>query len=135
MIDFLGPPSTSICMQKEISHEGICCWRHWRHREAAGTAAGRKRLRGRRDDPLPPRNQQKSLEAIRYLEHAVGTVHGIEGVALRYGNLYGPGTGFAADGEIVAMVRKRGFPIVGDGAGVWSFIHVDDAASAAVAAT
>ena len=85
-------------------------------------------------DPTPPRNQQKSFQAIRYLEHAVGSAHGIEGVALRYGNLYGPGTGFAADGEIVATVRKRGFPIVGDGAGVWSFIHVDDAASAAVAA-
>ena len=85
-------------------------------------------------DPTPPRNQQQSLQAIRYLEHAMGTAHGIEGVALRYGNLYGPGTGFAADGEIVAMVRKRGFPIVGDGTGVWSFIHVDDAASAAVAA-
>src|SRR6266581_4764521 len=49
------------------------------------------------------------------VEHAVGSAHGIEGVALRYGNLYGPGTGVAADGEIVATVRKGGFPIVGDG--------------------
>jgi nucleoside-diphosphate-sugar epimerase len=85
-------------------------------------------------DPTPPRNQTKSLEAIRYLENAVLSAGGIEGIALRYGNLYGPGTGFAADGEIAATVRKRGFPIVGDGAGVWSFIHVDDAALATVAA-
>src|SRR6266571_4887113 len=56
-------------------------------------------------DPTPPRNQQQSLQAIRSLEHAVDSAHGIEGVALRYGNLYGPGTGFAVDGEIVATVR------------------------------
>jgi len=85
-------------------------------------------------DPTPPHNQRKSLQAIRYVEHAVLNADGIEGVALRYGNLYGPGTGLAADGDIVATVRKRGFPIVGDGAGVWSFIHVADAASATVAA-
>src|SRR5262249_10844802 len=85
-------------------------------------------------DPTPPRNQQKTLQAIRYLEGAVLGADGIEGVALRYGNLYGPGTGFATDGDIVATVRKRGFPIVGDGAGVWSFIHVDDAAAATIAA-
>lgn len=58
---------------------------------------------------------------------------GIAGVALRYGNLYGPGTGFAIDGDIAATVRKRGFPIVGSGAGVWSFVHVG-AASAVIAA-
>ena len=85
-------------------------------------------------DPTPPRNQQQTLQAIRYLEQAVGSARGIEGIALRYGNLYGPGTGLAADGDVVATVRKRGLPIVGDGAGVWSFIHVDDAASATVAA-
>jgi 2-alkyl-3-oxoalkanoate reductase len=56
----------------------------------------------------------------------------IEGIALRYGNFYGPGTGFALDGDIVAQVRKRAFPLVGDGAGVWSFVHTDDAAGAAV---
>jgi nucleoside-diphosphate-sugar epimerase len=85
-------------------------------------------------DPRPPANQVKSLEAIRYVESAVLGAAGIEGVALRYGNFYGPGTGIAADGDIVAQVRKRRFPVVGDGAGVWSFIHMDDAASAAVAA-
>jgi 2-alkyl-3-oxoalkanoate reductase len=85
-------------------------------------------------DPTPPRNQTQTLKAIHYLENAVLTTDGIEGIALRYGNLYGPGTGFAADGDIVASVRKRALPIVGDGAGEWSFIHVADAASAAIAA-
>ena len=85
-------------------------------------------------DPNPPANQRKSLAAIRYLEDAVLGAAGIEGIALRYANLYGPGTGFAVDGAIVTLVRKRRLPIVGDGGGVWSFIHIDDAATATVAA-
>lgn len=84
-------------------------------------------------DPNPPARQTQSLAAIRYLEQAAQSV-GIEGIALRYGNLYGPGTGFASDGVLTEMVRKRLFPIIGSGAGVWSFIHVDDAASATIAA-
>ena len=89
------------------------------------------------EDPLeatPPRNQTKTLQAIRYLEDAVTHTDGVEGIALRYGNLYGPATSIALNGDIVATIRKRGLPIVGDGAGVWSFIHITDAASAAVAA-
>lgn len=85
-------------------------------------------------DPHPPQQQTKSLAAIRYLEAAVTGAEGVEGIALRYGSLYGAGTNIALDGDIVAMVRKRGLPIVGDGAGVWSFLHAEDAASAAVAA-
>jgi nucleoside-diphosphate-sugar epimerase len=49
---------------------------------------------------------------------------------LRYGSLYGPGTSIATHGEIVELVRRRKFPVVGSGAGIWSFIHVDDAAAA-----
>lgn len=89
------------------------------------------------DDPLDsnrPKNQTQSFAAICHLENTVLGAAGIEGVVLRYGNLYGPGTGFAAHGDLAEMVRKRAFPIVGNGAGVWSFIHVDDAASATVAA-
>jgi nucleoside-diphosphate-sugar epimerase len=82
-------------------------------------------------DPNPPANQRASLAAIRYLEDAVV---GAGGIALRYGTFYGPGTGFALDGDLVELVRKRRLPIVGDGAGVWSFIHLDDAATATVAA-
>jgi 2-alkyl-3-oxoalkanoate reductase len=89
------------------------------------------------DDPLdsdPPPNQRESIEAIRHLEQAVAGAPGIDGLALRYGNFYGPGTGFALDGDLVELVRKRRLPIVGDGAGVWSFIHVDDAATATLGA-
>lgn len=56
------------------------------------------------------------------------------GVVLRYGGFYGPGTWFAPDGEIGRRTRQRMFPILGSGNGITSFIHVDDAASAAVAA-
>jgi 2-alkyl-3-oxoalkanoate reductase len=58
----------------------------------------------------------------------------LEGVALRFGNFYGPGTGFALDGDLVRLVCKRRLPIVGDGTGVWSFIHVEDVATATIAA-
>ncbi len=85
-------------------------------------------------DPNPPANQVKSLQAIRYVEDTVVNAGGIEGIALRYGNFYGPGTGFDLGGDIVTQVRKRKFPIVGDGAGIWSFVHMDDAAAAAIAA-
>jgi len=82
-------------------------------------------------DPNPPANQRKSLAAIRYVEDAV---LGAGGIALRYASFYGPGTGLAFDGDLVALVRKRRLPIVGSGAGVWGFIHMDDAATATVAA-
>ena len=85
-------------------------------------------------DPEPPPNQRRSIQAIRHLEQAVIGADGIEGVALRYGNFYGPGTGFGLDGDLVKLVRERKLPIVGDGGGVWSFIHMDDVATAAIAA-
>jgi 2-alkyl-3-oxoalkanoate reductase len=85
-------------------------------------------------DPNPPTDQQKSLEAIRHVERAVTEADGVEGIALRLGNIYGPGTGFALDGDLVRLVRKRKLPIVGDGGGVWSFAHVDDVATATIAA-
>jgi len=59
---------------------------------------------------------------------------GVEGIVLRYGFFYGPGTYYAADGSLAQEVRKRRFPVVGDGGGVNSFIHVADAAGATVAA-
>jgi nucleoside-diphosphate-sugar epimerase len=84
-------------------------------------------------DPHPPASFRNTLAAIRSLEDAVRDVVGIDARALRYGMLYGPGTGFARGGTIVKAVRKRKIPLVGDGAGVWSFIHVNDAARATVA--
>jgi nucleoside-diphosphate-sugar epimerase len=86
------------------------------------------------DDPLdpdPPAKQRESMAAIKHLERAVTDAGGL---ALRYGILYGPGNGISEDGEMAEMVRKRRFPIIGDGGGVWSFIHVDDAATATIAA-
>jgi 2-alkyl-3-oxoalkanoate reductase len=85
-------------------------------------------------DPDPPARVRRTFEAIRYLEGTVTGATDLEGLALRYGFFYGPGTSFEEGGQFPAMVRKRRFPIVGDGAGVWSFIHIDDAAGATVAA-
>jgi nucleoside-diphosphate-sugar epimerase len=87
-------------------------------------------------DPTPPAALRTSLEAIRHLEKAVTGAGWTEGVVLRYGGFYGPGTSFNVkpEGEHVAMIRKRRFPLVGNGAGVWSFIHIEDAAAATVEA-
>ncbi|MDX6650421.1 MAG: hypothetical protein QOJ97_2372 [Solirubrobacteraceae bacterium] len=77
----------------------------------------------------------ESVRAVRDLETAVLGAEGLRGVVLRYGYFYGPGTAYDPDGgPTAAMVAKRGFPIVGDGGGVFSFVHVDDAARAGVAA-
>jgi nucleoside-diphosphate-sugar epimerase len=59
---------------------------------------------------------------------------GLEGIVLRYGGFYGPGTGLARGGDMLEMVAKGRFPVVGDGGGVWSLIHIEDAAAATVAA-
>jgi nucleoside-diphosphate-sugar epimerase len=76
----------------------------------------------------------RSVGAVRALEEATLGSDSVEGVVLRYGLFYGPGTAFASDGSTAAMVRKRAFPVVGRGTAVYSYIHVDDAASATVAA-
>jgi nucleoside-diphosphate-sugar epimerase len=81
-------------------------------------------------DPHPPRNMSRTLDAIRHLERVVPEASGIDGVVLRYGSFYGPGTAFAPGGDIVEAVRRRQFPVVGSGAGVWSFVHMDDVAAA-----
>jgi nucleoside-diphosphate-sugar epimerase len=85
-------------------------------------------------DPVPAPQMRKTLDAIRHLEEAVTGAEWTEGIALRYGGFYGPGTSFSARGESVEMIRKRKFPLVGDAAGVWSFVHIEDAAEATVAA-
>jgi nucleoside-diphosphate-sugar epimerase len=85
-------------------------------------------------DPTPPSRMRGILDAIRYLEDAVTGADRTEGVVLRYGGFYGPGTSLDKDGEHVALIRSRKLPVVGNGAGVWSFIHIEDAAEATVAA-
>ena len=80
-------------------------------------------------DPRPPKAQSETLAAIRYMEKAVLDAP-VEGMILRYGSFYGPG----ASEPLVELIRKRKFPIVGGGEGVWSWIHIDDVAAATVAA-
>ena len=80
-------------------------------------------------DPSPAGAQRESLAAIRFLEKAV-RVAPLEGIVLRYGNFYAPGD---SDG-MVELLRKRMLPVIGSGAGIWSWVHLDDAAEATVAA-
>ncbi len=89
------------------------------------------------DDPLdpdPPAQLRPTLDAIRRLEAAVLGAEGIEGLVLRYGGFYGPGTSAGEGGYLLEDLRRGRVPIVGAGTGVWSFIHIDDAAAAAAAA-
>ena len=81
-------------------------------------------------DPHPPAAQRQTLDAIQHLERVVPAATGMQGLVLRYGSFYGPG----ASDQFVTMIRRRMLPLIGDGAGIWSFLHIDDAASATVAA-
>ncbi len=87
-------------------------------------------------DPNPPAALRKTQAGYLYLERAVTTIDWGEGIALRYGAFYGPGTTISLDRDaaMAAPVRKRRFPIIGGGGGVSSYIHVDDAAAATVLA-
>lgn len=86
-------------------------------------------------DEHPGREARATLAAMRHLEAAVTGRTDLAGLVLRYGILYGPGTSITAHGgDIATMVRRRRFPVVGNGAGVWSFVHAADAAAATVAA-
>ena len=124
------------------------------HLLAAGRAAGVKRFIAQsyagwpfartggpvksEDDPLDPSipdGMRQSFDAIRYLERTVTGATWTEGIVLRYGGFYGPGTSLSAEGgEQVKQIRERRFPVVGDGGGIWSFVHVEDAADATAAA-
>jgi nucleoside-diphosphate-sugar epimerase len=74
------------------------------------------------------------VRAVDEMERAVVGAEGLEGLVLRYGWFYGPGTYYADDGSMAEDVRRRRFPVLGKGTGLFSFVHVDDAASATVAA-
>jgi nucleoside-diphosphate-sugar epimerase len=78
-------------------------------------------------DPRPPAALRSTIEAIRTLESAVLEAHG---TVLRYGAFYGPGTSLTAGGAHVDMIRRRQFPIIGRGTGIWSFAHIADVAEA-----
>jgi nucleoside-diphosphate-sugar epimerase len=85
-------------------------------------------------DPAPAHEMRETLAAIHHLEESVLGARWTEGIVLRYGVFYGPGTSLAQGEEQFELIRRRKFPVVGDGGGVWSFIHVADAAEATVAA-
>jgi nucleoside-diphosphate-sugar epimerase len=87
-------------------------------------------------DTTPPAQIRTTLDAIKYLERAVTGADWTEGIALRYGGFYGPGTSVSVNppGEQVEMVRARKLPLAGKGTAVFSFIHIEDAAAATVEA-
>jgi 2-alkyl-3-oxoalkanoate reductase len=111
------------------------------HLLAAGRAVGARKFiaqsfAGYTLDSDPPEGLRTLLDALRYLEDAVTGIDWGDGIVLRYGGFYGPGTSVSADpqSDFTVPIRKRRFPIVGSGNGVWSFIHIEDAATATVAA-
>jgi nucleoside-diphosphate-sugar epimerase len=124
------------------------------HLLAAGRAVGVKRFIAQsyagwpaertgaavKDEDAPydsdlPKGMRESMAAIQYLEKAVTGAEWTEGIVLRYGGFYGPGTSLSPDGGAqMQLLRERKFPVVGNGAGVWSFVHIADAAEATVTA-
>lgn len=103
----------------------------WMERTGAPVADENGRI-----EPNPPADAAEAVAALRHLEAAVTGISWADGIALRYGGFYGPGTGLSAapDAVMTEQVRQRKFPIVGGGGGVWSLVHITDAASATVAA-
>ena len=85
-------------------------------------------------DPHPPRQMNRTINAIRQLEAMVSGAPDLTGIVLRYGSLYGPATSLGRDGDVTRLVQRRMFPIIGGGTGVWSFTHVEDAARVAALA-
>ncbi len=111
---------------KRFIAQSYCGWPYARIGDAIKTEADAL-------DPDPPAQLRATLKAIEHVEKAVtGSVHP-EGIVLRYGAFYGPGTGML-DHAMLAQIRKRRTPLIGDGAGWWSFVHVEDAAAATVKA-
>ncbi|NOJ50032.1 NAD-dependent epimerase/dehydratase family protein [Bradyrhizobium archetypum] len=111
---------------KRLIAQSYCGWTYDRSGEPVKTEA----------DPLdvdPPEELRRTLEAIQYLEGTVAGSANPEGIVLRYGAFYGPDTGMLSR-PMIDQVRHRRVPLIGGGGGRWSFIHVEDAASAAVAA-
>jgi nucleoside-diphosphate-sugar epimerase len=98
---------------------------------APGTSAADESEPFVADGPSAVAVNVASLSAI---EARVGSSTRLEGITLRYGFFYGPGTWYAPDGDVAQQVRDGQFPITGDGAGVWAFVHIEDAIEATVLA-
>jgi nucleoside-diphosphate-sugar epimerase len=112
-------------------------WTYGRSRNgSSNNHAKAQKLKTEEDafDPDPPIRLRTTLDALKALERAVLSESRVTGTVLRYGAFYGPHTSIAKDGSIVQAVRRRKLPLVGEGSGVWSFVHIEDAASATAAA-
>lgn len=122
--DHLLAAARAVSVRKVVA-QSMCLWME---RTGGPVADENGRI-----EPNPPADAEPAVAALRHLEDAVTGITWADGIALRYGAFYGQGTGItgAVMGE---LIRKRRFPIVGGGGGVWSLVHITDAASATVAA-
>jgi len=107
---------------KRIVAQTFCGWPY--AREGAAVKSEDDAL-----DPHPPRELRRTLDAIRYLEDRVMQAPALDGVRLRYGGFDGAGTG-PFDNQFMDQGATRRVPVIGTGAGWWSFIHIEDAANA-----
>jgi 2-alkyl-3-oxoalkanoate reductase len=123
--DFLLAAAREAGVKRFIA-QSFCGWTYGRGGEATSTEADAL-------DPDPPEELRRTLHAILHLEDAVTGSANPEGIVLRYGSFYGPDTGMLS-GAMIDQLRRRRVPLIGGGGGRWSFIHVEDAAAATVAA-
>lgn len=123
--DFLLAAAREAGVKRFIA-QSFCGWTYGRGGETVKTEADAL-------DPDPPEELHGTLQAIRHLEDAVTASASPEGIVLRYGSFYGPDTGMLSR-AMIDQLRRRRVPLIGGGTGQWSFIHVDDAAAATVAA-
>lgn len=123
--DFLLAAAREAGVKRFIA-QSFCGWTYGRGGESIKTEADAL-------DSDPPEELRRTLDAIQYLEDAVTSLANPEGIVLRYGSFYGPDTGMLSR-AMIDQLRRRRVPLIGGGGGQWSFIHVDDAASATVAA-
>jgi nucleoside-diphosphate-sugar epimerase len=123
--DFLLSAAREAGVKRFIA-QSFCGWTYGRSGEAVKTETDAL-------DADPPEELRRTLEAIQHLEAAVAGSTSLEGIVLRYGSFYGPDTGMLSH-AMIDQVRRRRVPLIGGGGGRWSFIHVEDAASATLAA-
>ena len=123
--DFLLAAAREAGVKRFIA-QSFCGWTYGRGGDPVKTEADAL-------DVDPPEELRRTLEAIQYLEGAVAGSTSLEGIVLRYGSFYGPDTGMLSH-AMIDQVRRRRVPLIGGGGGRWSFIHVEDAASATLAA-
>jgi len=123
--DFLLAAAREVGVKRFIA-QSFCGWTYGRGGEEIKTEADAL-------DPDPPEELRRTLQAIQHLEEAVTGSANPEGIVLRYGSFYGPDTGMLSR-AMIDQLRRRRVPLIGGGGGQWSFIHVDDAAGATVAA-